>query len=384
MNLLFVANFSSDVGYAWHTIDLVYRRVGAALRRDGVQSFICYPAVPPGGAPADGASPLVFDYARTGTSPGALLAFLRLLRRYRIGVLYLTDLENWSWRYPLFHLAGVRRIVVHDRTSGARDRRRGVTGGLKRLLHRVPTLAADCYIGVSEFVARRLVAVGAPPRRVHRVYNGIELPRFAGGPDGYLHDQLQLPRTTRIVFAWGRAQPYKGIEVFIDAAARIEAEAVADVAFVYCGDGPAFALFQARTAERGLRRFHFLGRREDVPRLLRSVTVAVVPSVWAEAFGLTVVEAMAAGVPVVATAVGGIPEIVDDGMTGLLVPPGDAAALASAIVRLLGDPAGRAALAGRAGEMVTARFSIDQTVAGLAGVLARLVAEASGRASAHS
>lgn len=374
MNLLFVANFDRQVGYAWNTIDPVYRRVGAALAGSGVRTFICYPGEAGPGSPES----LTFDYSRTRVSVRALFSFLRLLRRHRIGVLYLTDLENWSWRYPLFHLAGVRHIVVHDRTSGERDRRGGALGVLKRALHRMPTLAADCFIGVSDFVARRLITVGAAPARVHRVYNGIDLTRFAGGPDGYLQDQLGVPRETRVVFASGRAQPYKGIDVVIDAAARLSA--LPGVAYAYCGDGPALEALRRRAEERGLRHFHFLGRRDDVPRLLRSAAVAVVPSLWAEAFGLTVVEAMAAGVPVIATRVGGIPEIVTDGETGVLVPAGDATALAAALERLLG-PGGRercATMSANGPSLVRERFSIERTVAGLTAVLTPLVTGASG------
>lgn len=373
MNLLFVANFGSDVGYAWHTIDLVYRRVGAVLATHGVRTFICYPGstseAPP---PTDGTTSLAFDYRRARSHFLALLAFLRLLRRYDIDVLYFTDFGHWSWRHPLFHLAGVRRIVVHDRTSGERDARPGLLGAVKRALHRVPTLGADCYIGVSEFVARRLVGAGAPPQRVHCVYNGIDLARFAGGADGYLQQQLGLSRGTRVVFASGRAQPYKGFEDFIDAAALLEAQGVPDVAFVYCGDGPTLEALRARAAERGVRAFHFLGRRDDVPRLLRSASVAVVPARWAEAFGLTVVEGMAAGVPVVASRVGGIPELVEDGRTGLLVEPGDAAALSRAIRRLLDAPALATALARSAAEEAGRRFSVERTVAELCGLLVTL------------
>ena len=364
MNVLFVANFDRDVGYAWGTIDAVYRRVGAA--QPG-RTFICYPGT---ASPGGGATALVFDYARTRANPLALLSFLRLLRRHRIDLLYLTDLETWSWRYPLFHLAGVRHVIVHDRTSGERGRRTGLLGAVKRVLHRIPTLGADRLIAVSDFVADRLVATGAPLDRVRRVYNGIDVARFAGGPTTAVHDLLGLPHRTRIVFASGRAQPYKGIEVLIDAAARLEAAGRDDVVVVYCGDGPGLAALKERAAARGVRRFHFLGRRDDVPRLLRSAAIAVVPSLWAEAFGLTVVEAMAAGVPVIASSVGGIPEIV--ATAGVLVPPGDVAALADAVTRLLDVPAEGAALARRALSRVRESFSIDLTVAGLTGVLGEL------------
>lgn len=342
MNLLAVANFDRDVGYAWGTIQAVLDRVAAALTGDGMRFRTCYP-----------------DEA------GGLWSFLRLLRRERVRILYLTDRPTWSWRYPFYHIAGVRRIVVHDRTSGTRTARAGPTRAVKRLLHRVPWLAVDRAIGVSDFVVRRLIAVnGMPPGRTRRIYNGIDLSRFGGTPSGRLHQVLGLARETPIVFVSGRAQPYKGVPTLIDAAGLLQraGRCAPDLTFVYCGDGPALAAFKDRAARAGVARFHFLGRRDDVPQLLADATVAVVPSVWAEAFGLTVIEAMAARVAVIATRTGGIPELVDDGVTGLLVPPGAPAELADALERLLGDAALRTRLVERAHAEVLARFAIERTV----------------------
>ena len=105
----------------------------------------------------------------------------------------------------------------------------------------------------------------------------------------------------------------------------------------------------------------FAGVRRDVPEVLRAFDLLVQPSLW-EGFGLTLVEAMAVGTPVVASRVGGVPEAVVDGVTGLLVPPGDAQSLASACAALLRDP-GRASQMGRAGiERARAEFGIERLV----------------------
>jgi glycosyltransferase involved in cell wall biosynthesis len=141
------------------------------------------------------------------------------------------------------------------------------------------------------------------------------------------------------------------------------------VHFAYAGDGPALEDFRRQADTHRLRRFHFLGRRNDVPELVGSATVAVVPSLWAEAFGLTVAEAMAAGVPVVASSVGGIPELIDQGETGMLVPPGDASALAAALRELLDDPARRARMGPKARETAWVRFSHTRVADELAAVL---------------
>lgn len=381
MHLLFVANFSSDTGYAWETIERVFRGVGERLVRDGHRVTVCYASLrdgPPArmrGAPFDF---VAFDYDRGGV-PG----FVRLLRERGVDALYLTDRPTWSWRYAVYRLAGVRRIVVHDRTSGERKVRMAPVLWIKQLIHHLPLLSGDCFIAVSDFVRDRLIAVnGTPPARTHRVYNGIDLTRFHPPDREALRRLIGVPEETRIVFCSGRAQPYKGIQVVIEAAALLRAEGAGDVAFVYAGDGGYLAELKEIAARYGVPgAFHFLGRRDDVPTLLAGATVAAVPSLWAEAFGLTVVEAMAAGVPLVATRAGGIPELVEEGKTGLLVPPGDARALADALRQLLDDPRTAQEMAGRALGAVRRHFSLDRAALDLYALVSSRLSTAPMRAA---
>lgn len=374
--LLFVLNFPPGTGYAWTTIEQVYARVITRLSKDGWQGVVCYPPSSAGSSPLfeqAGIPAQQFDYGATARSPRAALAFAALLRRRQVRLLYLTDQPTRSLRYLLFRVSGVRHIVVHDRTSGLRAPRTRVALFLKRLLHALPWYSADRCIAVSDFVANRLRDVnGVPPSRTVRVYNGIELSRFLH-PDGQtLHAALGLPTASRVVFGSGRAMPYKGIEVLLDAAHLLEDAGLSDLHIAWAGEGPAFERLVAKAREADLRRFHFLGRREDVPSLLASATVAVVPSLWAEAFGLTVVEAMAAGTPLVASAIGGIPELIRPEQTGLLVPPGDAAALAAAIRRLLDDAGLRARLSEQGRAEAQKRFSVERAAEELSGVLLQL------------
>ncbi|MFL5539132.1 MAG: glycosyltransferase family 4 protein, partial [Longimicrobiaceae bacterium] len=389
MHLLFAANFPADTGYAWRTIEAVFRRAGERLVREGHRVTVGYP--PPGeglSATLRGA-PFAFarvDYPAALASAAGLAAFLRALRRLRVDALYLTDRPTWSWRYALYRAAGVRTLVVHDRTSGERTRRGPGALAAKRALHRVPGLSADVCIAVSDFVRRRLVEVnGVPAGRVARVYNGIDLVRFASPDRALLRRLLGVGPSTPIVFCSARAQQCKGIQTLVDAAARLRADGGGDVAFAYAGDGDYLPALRERAAAAGLAgSFHFLGERADVHRLLPGATLAVVPSLWAEAFGLAVVEAMAAGVPVVATRTGGIPELVDDGRTGVLTAPGDAAGLASALQALLHDPAGARAMAGRAAGEVRRRFSLERSADALHAVVARSLGSAPAPSAAAS
>lgn len=354
-HVLFVANFPAGTGYAWNTIDRVYGLLARRLESEGHARVST-------AAPAHESPDGVWSAAD-------LRALTRRIRREGVTLVYLTDQRTWSWWYPIFRLAGAGAVIVHDRTSGERTPGGPVRHGIKALLHRVPGLGADRVIAISAFVRRRLRDVnGVPADRLRLVYNGVEIERFAGEPRGLLQSVLGVPRDTPVVFASGRAQPYKGIPVLIEAASRLPR-----TTFAYCGDGPALSAFREQAARLGLANFHFLGRRDDVPELLRDAAIAVVPAVWAEAFGLTVVEAMAAGVPVIASRVGGIPELVQEGITGLLVPAGDPAALASAITGLLDDPARRAALGAGGRRAARERFTIDRTVVGIYDVVAELL-----------
>ncbi len=178
---------------------------------------------------------------------------------------------------------------------------------------------------------------GLDPRRVTVLPNPA--PAIPAMPTrDELRAELRLDGDV-LVFA-GRLGPQKAVGVLLDALER-----AAGVTLVIAGDGPERAALEQRVAELGLDgRVRFLGSvpRETVLRLFRAADASVLPSAW-ENFPHTLVEALAAGCPVIATAVGGVPEVVQDGANGLLVPPGDVAVLAGAIERFFGD----AALRGR-------------------------------------
>ena len=189
---------------------------------------------------------------------------------------------------------------------------------------------------------------GIPGERIAVIPNPV--PGVGGlPPRDVVRAELGLNGAT-VGFA-GRLMAAKALDVGLEALARVP-----DVALVVVGDGPDRARLEGRTRELGLdSRVRFLGARsrDDVIRMLYAVDAAVLPSRW-ENFPHLVVEALAVGTPVIASAVGGVPELVRDGENGLLVPAGDVEALASAIRRLLEDEALRARLAAAAAPSVAA------------------------------
>lgn len=191
----------------------------------------------------------------------------------------------------------------------------------------------------------------------HVVHDGVRQEAFAGigsSPGG--------PRVGLV----GRISPWKGQHVFLRAAARVR-ERFPGARFLVIGG----ALFEERAYEREVRELartlgleecvEFTGHRDDVPELVGGLDLLVHASTTGEPFGQVVVEGMAAGKPVVATRGGGVPEIVEDGVTGLLVPMGDAEAMAGAMERLLADPHAALAMGRRGRERVEERFTIQQT-----------------------
>ena len=191
-----------------------------------------------------------------------------------------------------------------------------------------------------------LLAMGiGRPERVGVVPLGLELDAFldAQARRGVLRGHLRLPPEAKLVGIVARLVPIKDHRTFFAAAARV-ARADPATHFVVAGDGPLRAGLEAAAGEAGLDgRAHFLGWWDDLPALYADLDVVALTS-RNEGTPVCLLEAMAAGVPVVATAVGGVPDVVRHGETGLLAPPGDPAALAAALASLLADPDRRSAL----------------------------------------
>jgi len=181
------------------------------------------------------------------------------------------------------------------------------------------------------------------------------LPVVAGSPD-----PATCPSEGLLLFgAVGRLEPVKGFTHFIDAAHRVAA-VLPNAHFILAGDGSQRAALERQAAPLG-ERFQFLGLRHDIPSLMAAFDILVVPSLN-EGMGRVLLEAGAAAVPVVASRVGGIPDVVDDGETGLLVPPKDAAALADALLELAAQPERRRLMGDTARAKVVPAYSLEEMV----------------------
>lgn len=333
---------------AFGAVERYVLAVATGLRDRGTEAALLFPDVPP----LDPFRDLAGGSVRlVPLSPGLVAAptpvlvagLVRQLRSLRPGVAHATDV--WPPAQVAARLAGVRRLLVTHHTPEL-PRRDNLAGRLWRSLG---WLARPTVVYTSETDRER---DGRLPSVV--VPLGIELDRFSGAEPALRYDGPIVGNVARLA-------EQKGQAVLIDAAPSVLAR-FPDARFVLVGDGELRGELEARVRALGLADcVLFTGERDDVPELLASFDVFAFPSLF-EGLCLAVIEAQAAGVPVVATPVGGIRETVVPGETGLLVPPRDPEALATAIVRLLEDQHEAGHLAGEARRRALERYAVERMV----------------------
>jgi L-malate glycosyltransferase len=228
----------------------------------------------------------------------------------------------------------------------------------------------DVFIAASQLIGTILEQDGIEPDRIEVVHDGVDVGAIDRQPLVDAHAAFWLPHGAPLVGNVAALAGHKGQKHLIGAAAKVVRE-IPDARFLILGEGELRALLQEQIAALGLERHVTLaGFRPDVIGLEKSFDVFVMSSIT-EGLGSAILEAMACERPVVASRTGGIPEAVQDGVTGLLVPPRDESTLAAAIIRLLRDPALRTSYGSAGRARVIREFSVDQLVAGTAAVYAR-------------
>jgi glycosyltransferase involved in cell wall biosynthesis len=299
----------------------------------------------------------VIDQPDDAIATGALAALLTDLRPEVLhNHMYRAELIGTRAAIALGEIGRLRPYVVSTVHSSR------VRSEEDRQVLRSLTPRMDQLIAVSRSIVEKLHHEGRDSTPISLIHNGVDLERYDHqGPCCTLRDEYGLPPDGPIVGVVARLEPEKGHPTLLEAWPSVLA-AVPDATLLVVGEGSRREALQVMAIELGVAdRVVFTGRRDDVPAVTAALDVAVLPS-YREALGLTILEAMALSRPVVASNVGGIPEMIEDGVTGLLVPPHDPDALAAAIVRLLRDHP-LADTLGRAGhDLVHERFCIELMV----------------------
>ena len=324
-----------------------------------------------------------YDVSIVALSPGSAV---RKLERAGFDVLVIDELDDAIAVGALAaHLVDVRADVIHNHMYRAELVGTRAAIALGEVGHRRPyvvstvhssrirsdedrqelrdlTTRMDQLIAVSKMIEHKLEDEGRTGAPIRLIYNGVDLSRYDDQEACCtLPDEYGMEPGSKIVGVVARLEPEKGHPTLLEAWPLV-LRSVPDAYLLIVGEGSRRGALEAQARElRIAHRVVFTGRRDDVPAVTAALDVAVLPS-YREAQGLSILEAMALSRPVVASNVGGIPEMITDGVTGLLVPPHDPAALAAGIVRLLVDHP-LADTLGRAGhDLVHDRFCIQLMV----------------------
>lgn len=312
--------------------------------------------------------------ADTPDVPGALDELTRLLRDNSADVLV-----GHTFKPNVLGRLAARRIGIPVVTVSRGWTWESLRVRVYETIDRVNLRFVDHVVAVSDGQAERVRKCGVPSTRMSVIRNAARLAAFAD-PDPAFRDRLRglFPADTsvsHVVLAAGRLSPEKGFDVLVEAAAEV-LKTHPSTGFVLFGEGGEQAKLETRVAELGIAsRFRMPGYTSDLDRYLPWADVAVLPS-FTEGLPNVALEASAAGVPVVATAVGGTPEVVADGETGFLVPSGQPAAITERVSRLLSGDGLRRQLGAAGRERMRQEFSFEAQAERYAELFDRLAGRA--------
>jgi len=300
----------------------------------------------------------------------------RLVKRLRPEVVHAHDAHGVAMASLALSLGGAAQspVLVASRRVDFHLRQ----NSFSRWKHR----QVDCFICASEAIRQMLVADGVPAERTVTVHEGIDIDHVRAAPPVNVHEAFWLPHNAPVVGNIAALVPHKGQRHLIEAA-RLVVQRMPDVRFLILGEGELREMLERQVREYRLEKHVFLpGFRTDVLGCLKSFDLFAMSSVT-EGLGTALLDAMACGKAIVATRTGGIPEVVDDGVTGKLVAPRDHAAMAQAILELLNDHAGRERMGNAGLARVEASFTVERMIAGTAAVYARLAGRPHEEDTAH-
>ncbi|NOZ94711.1 MAG: glycosyltransferase family 4 protein [Acidobacteria bacterium] len=301
-----------------------------------------------------------------GLDPRAVRVLVDTVRRRRPAVVGLHSSRS--------HNVGMmaRILLGRDRPLFVVTRRVDFPPG-RDLLNRVKyRRGADGYIAISRAVEQELLGAGIPPERIRIVHSGVEPPVVPPESRRELREALDIPQEAPVLGVVAALTDHKGHRYLLDAMPRVLG-AFPNAVLLLAGDGELREELETQTAELGLAgAVRFLGYRNDVPRILGALDLFIMPS-RLEGLGTSVVDAMLAGVPVVATSAGGLPELIENGVTGLLAEPRSPESLAARILEVMGNTGLRQRIAERALQVARERFTADAMVEGTLRAYGRLL-----------
>jgi glycosyltransferase involved in cell wall biosynthesis len=290
---------------------------------------------------------------------GYIFKVIKVIKSYNVDLIYSSDSLSKIVGGIAGKWLGIK-VIAHCHVDFSGPLFRNVVG---KSLKIVDSFFLDVIIAVSEKVKSCFKVGSKRAPQVITIYNGIDANIYDPNKvDDKVLDELNIRGTSIKIGIVGSIEKIKGQIYLFKAIEKLKADGITDILCLVCGIGPEKENFKKFVKEKELtKEVFFLGFREDIPRILKILDIMIITS-FHESFSMSTVEAMAMEVPVIATNVGGIPEVVDNGKTGILVPPGNVDALWKAMKYLIQNPEIGINMGKKGRQRVLERFTIEENV----------------------
>jgi len=350
-------------GYAIAPLERLFANSLAELGSVGPEGVhFAYPQLVEGGDPLQTTSGPVVQFRLGSARPQEISSLANYIRHEQIEFVLGFDIQATHRAYPELRRAGVKTIVSYWGAPISQ-----VNSGLRLLAKRILFRLSPAKLDGLIFESRAMASLathgrGVPESSIRIVPLGVDLQRFTPGATSYAHETLGLPVDQRLIVYSGHMEERKGVDVLVRAAVQLLLEeGRRDVTFVLFGDRENQAdVFRKLYGGRGIdAHIHFGGYRDDLARIFPCCTMGVIPSSGWDSFPRTAIEFAACGLPLVVSDLGGLPETIEEGRTGMVFPPGDHARLAAHIRHLLDNPAKAATMGAEGRARCEAGFSLE-------------------------
>lgn len=358
-NILLVANYSSDVGFAWWLMENFWAEIALSFSNKNMECFLIYPQIKsiPDVITKSPIKIIEHDFSKKDCR--SINKLLKIINNNEIGYIYLTDKRYYDWLYFILRINGVKKIINHDHTPGERPKAAFHKKYLKYIINNTRMVTCDHYIGVSKFVRDRFIKTTCMPAlKCSYIHNGIKI--FDNGYSKYAHTLFNIPDDSRIIVSTGRATYYKGIDILIKCARILLFDnKIRNLYFLYIGDGPDLEKFKILATDLEVDdKFIFAGFRKDINKILPCCDIGIQVSTG-EAFSLSILEYLCAGLATIVPDNCGNSEAITNNLNGILYSPGKLSDIVEKIYVLLSDERLRKQLGMRARESVINKFNLE-------------------------
>ena len=360
--ILCVANWKSDVGYAWWLMESYWVKI-SELYADKYTTLLAYPEINAVPEAIENSDIHYFQHTFRTTSFSDIKHNMALIRKYNIKVLYLSDYGVSAPAYAFYRLAGVEKIIVHDHTPGLRTKASGVKKLLKKGKANLPFMRADAAFGATEFVTSRLINTSCfSSSRCYTIQNGI-VP-FEVAAEHEQDTPAFFPADDkRVIVTAARANKYKGIEFALKVMAElVDQRGRRDVSYMLFGDGPDLEEFKALAEQLSISAYcYFPGRVDNAKNWFSRCYLGFQPSRGEVGYSLSILEYMYARLPVLVPDNPSVSEATSNGKNGAVYEEDDVQSAVNAIENYLNNPDVQKTHGEAAHKMVQRQYTLSST-----------------------